>query len=223
VVSRIGPGSPLIDAAAASLRQAGAVVVDPADLPSLTTAYRDRHLADWPICFGTPGNAGCSIVLRYGMKRDFNRWLASLGASAPVRSLTELRRWNTEHQADGALEFGQGQLDASDAIDLERDADRYRQDRRKDLQLTRAEGLDAVLRTHTLDAVAFPGFVGAAIGARAGYPSIIVPFTAERSTGSVPVPSGVTFTGAPCSEPRLIALAYAFEQATRRRVPPRLD
>jgi amidase len=223
MVSRIGPGSPLIDAAAASLRQSGAIVVDPADPPSLTTAYRERNVADWPICFSTPTNAGCSIVLRYGMKRDFNRWLASLGAAAPVRSLTELRQWNTAHNGDGALEFGQGQLDASDAIDLQRDADRYRHDRQKDLQLTRTEGLDAVLRAHRLDAVLFPGFLGSAIGARAGYPSIIVPFTAERSISGAPVPSGVTFTGPACSEPRLIALAYAFEQATRRRVPPRLD
>jgi amidase len=224
VVSRIGPGSALIDAAAAALQQAGATIVDPADLPSLTTAYRERNLADWPICFSTPGNAGCSIVLRYGMKRDFGRWLTSLGAAAPVRSLTELRRWNTDHGAEGALEFGQGQLDASDAIDLERDADRYRRDREKDLQLARTEGLDAVLRTHTLDAVVFPGFTGAAIGARAGYPSIIVPFTPERSTKGLPrLPSGVTFTGSACTEPTLIALAYAFEQATRRRVPPRLD
>ena len=224
VVSRISAGSTLIDAAANALEQAGAVVVDPADLPSLTTAYRERNLADWPICFGTPGNAGCSIVLRYGMKRDFNRWLTSLGAAAHVRNLTELRRWNTEHRADGALEFGQGQLDASDAIDLERDAGRYRQDREKDLQLTRTEGLDAVLRTHKLDAVVFPGFVGAAIGARAGYPSIIVPFTPERTTSGIPrLPSGVTFTGPACTEPKLIAYAYAFEQATRRRVPPRLE
>jgi amidase len=224
VVSRIGPGSMLLDAAVAAIRQAGAVVIDPADLPSLTTASRERNLADWPICFGTPGNAGCSIVLRYGMKRDFNRWLTSLGAAAPVRNLTELRRWNVEHEADGALEFGQGQLDASDAIDLERDGDRYRRDRDKDLQLTRTDGLDVVLRTHQLDAIVFPSYVGAAIGARAGYPSIIVPFTPQRSTsGTPPLPSGLTFTGAACSEPRLIALAYAFEQETRRRVPPTLE
>lgn len=223
-VSRIGPGSTLIDTAKDALEHAGAVVVDPADLPSLTTAYPERNLGDWPICFGTPGNAGCSIVLRYGMKRDFNRWLTSLGAAAPVRSLTELRRWNTEHRAEGALEFGQGQLDASDAIDLERDADRYRHDRDKDLQLTRTEGLDAVLRTHRLDAVVFPSFAGAAISARAGYPSIIVPFTPERTTNGIPrLPSGVTFTGPACAEPKLIAYAYAFEQATQRRVPPRLQ
>ena len=223
VSSRIGPGSALIDAAAAALRRAGAVVVDPADLPSLATAYREKNLADWPICFGTPSNSGCSIVLRYGMKRDFNRWLSSLKDAAPVRSLTELRTWNAAHEADGAIEFGQGQLDASDAIDLQRDVERYERDRQKDLQLTRAEGIDAVLRTHTLDAVVFPSYFGAAIGARAGYPSIIVPFTAQQSTGGAPASSGVTFTGLACSEPRLIALAYAFEQATRRRVAPRLD
>ena len=60
----------------------------------------------------------CSIVMKYGMKRDFNKWLASLGSSAPVKTLTELRRWNTEHQASGAIKYAQAQLDNSDDIDL---------------------------------------------------------------------------------------------------------
>jgi Asp-tRNA(Asn)/Glu-tRNA(Gln) amidotransferase A subunit family amidase len=50
-----------------------------------------------------------------------------------------------------------------------------------------------------------------------------VPFTVKRSTEAVPASSGIAFTGPACGEPRLIALAYAFEQATRHRVPPRLD
>ena len=51
----------------------------------------------------------CSIVFKYGMKRDFNAWLASLGPSAPVKSLTELREWNTAHSNGGAIKYGQVQ------------------------------------------------------------------------------------------------------------------
>ena len=56
----------------------------------------------WNTCSGTTNAKGkdedCSIVFKYGMKRDFNAWLASLGASAPVKSLAELRAWNTAHK-----------------------------------------------------------------------------------------------------------------------------
>ncbi|HXH07591.1 MAG TPA: hypothetical protein VNI83_13500, partial [Vicinamibacterales bacterium] len=80
-----------------------------------------------------------------------------------------------------------------------------------------------------LDALLFPGPSGAAIAARPGYPTVIVPFGMVPNAptppfpdgfGAKPAPYGVSFTGPACSEPRLIALAYAFEQATRRRVPP---
>jgi amidase len=156
------------------------------------------------------------------MKRDFTAWLQTLGAAAPVPSLAALRRWNREHAAEGAIAFGQGQLDASDALDLERDSARYLRDLAKDRRLTRAQGLDAVLKAQRLDALLFPVYSGFAVAARAGYPSVMVPFVPDQHRSDVPVPSGVTFTGAACSEPRLLALAYAFEQMTTRRVPPAL-
>jgi amidase len=209
-----------------AIRRAGAVVVDRANVPSTVAIDPEHNVLEWPICSGAdtigPAPRACSIVLRYGMKRDFNAWLASLGTAAPVRTLSELRTWNAAHEADGAIAFGQGQLDASDAIDVERDAVRYRHDREKDLRLTRAEGIDAVLRAERLDALLFPAHFGASLAARAGYPSIIVPFPAPVRAGEPPTPFGVTFTGTACSEPRLITLAYAFEQATKRRVPPEL-
>ena len=68
-----------------------------------------------------------------------------------------------------------------------------------------------------------------AMPAKAGYPTVIVPFGTVPNAGmppgfdAKPSPYGVAFTGGACGEPRLIELAYAFEQATRRRVPPRLD
>jgi amidase len=217
------------------LRQQGATVVDPADIPSVLAADPAENLLSWGICSG-PGDAkgrddDCSIVFKYGMKRDFNAWLKSLGAKAPVRSLTELRAWNTANAAKGALKYGQAQLDNSDEMDVVADKTRYDADRAKDLRLTGANGIDAALKQHTLDALLFPGPIGAALAARPGYPSVIVPFgfvtvpDAGFPPGFAPKPSpwGVTFTGTACSEPRLIELAYAFEQATKRRVPPPLD
>ena len=84
---------------------------------------------------------------------------------------------------------------------------------------------------HTLDALLFPGSSGAALAARPGYPTVIVPFAMVPNAPTPalppgfdarPAPFGVSFAGRACSEPRLIALAYAFEQATRRRVRPPL-
>jgi amidase len=86
-----------------------------------------------------------------------------------------------------------------------------------------------VLQAHKLDAILTPGGTGAGLAARAGYPIIVVPFAMVPNAPTPafpagftarPAPYGVGFTGGSCSEPRLIALAYAFEQATKRRTPP---
>ena len=66
-------------------------------------------------------DADCTIVVKYGMKRDFNKWLATLGPTAPVKTLTELREWNLAHQKAGAIKYGQSRLDISDE-DGSRDA-----------------------------------------------------------------------------------------------------
>ena len=222
--------------AIAVLRAQGATVVDPADLPSVVTPDAGRNLLAWPICrdsANAKGNdAGCSVVFKYGMKRDFNAWLASLGPGAPVKTLSELRTWNRVHERAGTVKYGQAQLDISDEMDLEKDRVRYLADRDKDIALAGRDGIDAVLIAHALDAVLFGGATGAAVAARPGYPSVIVPFGVVANGAAAafppdftphPAPFGVTFTGGACSEPRLIALAYAFEQATKRRVPPPLD
>jgi amidase len=223
----------VMEEAIAVLRRQGAVIVDPADIPSVVDTDPRSNFLDWGIC-GQAGEArgsdeNCSIVLKYGMKRDFNAWLASLGTRAPVKTLTALREWNLAHRDAGAIKYGQLLLDLSDEIDLERDRPRYQADRAKDIRLGASHGIDEVLRAERLDALLFPAQTGAALAARPGYPTIIVPFGMVPNApfppfpegfNAKPAPFGVSFTGTACSEPRLLALAYAFEQATKRRVPP---
>ena len=200
------------------LEAQGATIVDPADIPSVMDPDPENNLL----------TSGGSSVLSYGMKRDFNAWLATLGESAPVKTLTELREWNLAHADAGALKYGQARLDESDEIDLEEARAEYEADRARDLRLNGEHGIDEVMIDLQLDALLFPGSGSAGIAARPGYPTVIVPFGFIEPSGrempegfdAKPQPMGVSFTGMACSEPRLIELAYAFEQATMRRVPP---
>lgn len=218
-------------AAIAALKLAGAEIVDPADLPSMVAADPAANLTSHAICEapfeGQAVDDLCSQVLRYGMKRDFDLWLASLGDTAPVKTLGELRAWNEKNRDRGAMRYGQGRLDFADSTDLTRDRARYERNRQEDLRLTREQGLDAALAAHRLDALLFPGSAGANYATKAGYPIIAVPYgmVANYADGAVgaldPVrPFGVTFVGAHCADPTLVGIAYAFEQATKKRVPP---
>jgi amidase len=216
-----------------TLRREGAIIVDPADIPSVVDPDPANNFLNWNICSGAPGakgsDANCSVVFKYGMKRDFNAWLRTLGPNAPVKTLTELRNFNLARTPRGAIKYGQSNLDNSDEMDLEADRERYQADRAKDIALAGTRGIDAVMKAHQLDAVLFPAGTGANIVARPGYPTVIVPFGMIRNVQTPPFPDGfearpapfgVSFAGTACSEPRLIELAYAFEQATKRRVPP---
>ena len=223
----------VMDEALAVLKRERAVIVDPADIPSIVDNDPAQNFLGWGICAGAVEGRGrdtsCSVVLKYGMKRDFNKWLRSLGSMAPVQSLTELRAWNAAHQKAGAIKYGQAALDISDEMDIDRDRARYERDRAKDIRLGGAHGIDEVMKAERLDAILFPGAAGAALAARPGYPTVIVPFGLvpnaptppfPASFNAKPSPFGVSFTGTACSEPRLLGLAYAFEQATKRRQPP---
>jgi amidase len=146
-----------------------------------------------------------------------------------VKTLGELREWNLKHSKAGAIRFGQSRFDISDEMHLDADKARFEADHAKDWTLSRERGIDGVIDAHQLDAILTPGGSGAGLAARAGYPIIVVPFgfvpnapTPDFPAGfnAKPAPYGVGFTGKSCSEPRLIALAYAFGQATKRRVPP---
>ncbi len=219
--------------AIAILKAQGAEIVDPADFPSVVSKEPGQNFALWGQCSGLTNvkgkDSGCSVVLKYGMKRDFNAWLATLGASAPVKSLTELRQWNIAHITAGAIRYGQSQLDISDEMDVQADRARYESDRAKDILLAATNGIDAVMKANRLDAILFPGASGAAIAARPGYPTVIVPFGMVPNAPTPPFPAGfdakpqpfgVSFTGMACSEPKLLEIGYAFEQATKRRMLP---
>jgi amidase len=223
----------VMEEAIAVLKREGATVVDPAEIPSIVDTEPNNNFLAWPTCAG-PANgkgadAACSVVFKYGMKRDFNLWLASLGPSAPVKTLTELRNYNLANQGRGAIKYGQAQLDISDEMNLDADRARYQADRAKDIRVARTHGIDEVMDRLDLDALIFPGSSGAGIAAKAGHPTVIVPFgfVPNAPTPAFPAgfnardqPYGVSFTGTACTEPRLIELAYAFEQATKRRTPP---
>ena len=115
-------------------------------------------------------------------------------------------------------------------MDVEADRARNEADVAKDNRLSRTNGIDAVLQANHLDAILTPAASGADLAARAGYPLLVVPFgMVPNEQRQQPFPAnfhplparyGVGFTGAACSEPRLLGIAYAFEQATKRRVPP---
>ena len=212
-------GRAVMTEAIAVLREQGATIVDSADIPSVVDPDAANNLL----------TGGGSSVLSYGMKRDFNTWLATLGDSAPVKTLTELREWNLAHERAGTLKYGQARLDGADEVDLEAARAEYEADRARDLHLNGAHGIDEVMTDLELDALLFPASSGAGILARPGYPTVMVPFAFVETEPNPPLPDGfdpqprpfgVSFAGTACSEPRLIELAYAFEQATMRRVPP---
>ena len=211
------------------LRKEGAVIVDPANIPSVVDPDPANNFLLLAACGATVAPSGCSIP--YGPKRDIDAWLATLGPAAPVKTLTELIAWNRAHQQAGSMKYGQGGLENYDQVDLVRDRARYQSELANRIRLARTHGIDEAMKANRLDALLFAGTSGAAIAAQATYPTVIVPFGVVPNAPTPPFPAGfearpspvgVSFTGMACSEPRLIALAYAFEQATRARVAPPL-
>ncbi|MDQ0190791.1 amidase [Alicyclobacillus cycloheptanicus] len=188
----------IIDAAVRQLQDLGAVVVDPAEIPTAS--------ADWDI-----------NVLVYEFKPALNAFLGRLDPTAPIHSLQDLISYNAA-RPETMLKYGQALLEKAEATSGTLTEAAYIDSRLNDVRRARDEGIDAVMQKHNLDALLFPNNWGAGIAAKAGYPSITVP------SGYTPAgePVGITLTGMAYSEPTLIRLAYAYEQATRHRVPPAL-
>lgn len=168
-------------------------------------------------------------VLLYEFKHGLDAYLAASGA--PVRSLAELIEYNEAHADREMPLFGQELFERAQAKGPLTDR-AYRDARDKARRLAKAEGIDATLARQRLDALVVPTagpawpidpvngdhFTGAGYGvaAVAGTPSITVPMGEARG-----LPLGIAFLGPAWSEAKLVGYAYAFEQATRARKPPR--
>ncbi|HUD45412.1 MAG TPA: amidase [Candidatus Baltobacteraceae bacterium] len=209
-----GISGKLLEAALDDMKRLGATLIDPADDPAL-----DRFE-------GAEGT-----VLSYEFKAGINAYLASLGANAPVRTLQDLILFNERNGAAELRYFGQEEfLRAQERGPLTDTAylDAWKRCRR----LSRSEGIDAVMDRHRLDAIVAPAGGPAGVtdliygdrdvggsstpAAVAGYPNITVP------AGDVlGLPVGISFFGRAYSEPVLLKIAFAYEQATQHRKSPR--
>jgi amidase len=203
----------LMNQAIAEMKRQGAVIVDPADLGSMDQ-LGDSELQ----------------VLLYELKADLNSYLAALGPGAPVHTLREIIEFNERNREKEMPYFGQDLFIKGEAKGPLTEKE-YLDALEKNRRLTRKEGIDAVMEKFRLDALVAPtggpAWVtdlvdgdhdsggSATPAAVAGYPNINVP------AGFVfGLPVGISFFGKAYSEPTLIKLAYAFEQATRHRRAP---
>ncbi len=173
---------------------------------------------------------GVASTLDYAFQRDLGARLAAVPPPSGVRSLQELVAYNAA--TPGAARYGQSRL--IDAAGLSLDpasaaSAAYRRDRDAGTAAARrivAEALDGADgiagSADDFDAIVTAGSSGAGMFARAGSPAVVVPggFVDAAAPVVAAAPAGVAFTARPFAEPRLIAIAYAFEQATRHRRPP---
>jgi amidase len=232
---RSGPAAVMRQAIAA-IEVAGATVVR-ANIP--TPAWIGGPGTEMAVLNRNPQSARrfepvhLPIVFIYELKHDLNAYLHEWLKDTGIHTLADIIKFNQAH-AERALRFGQDIFLAAEETRGDLSELEYVSARRMDLRATRTLGLDAYMDEHKLDAVLFPGVSGAAPPAKAGYPSVQVPagMTEEllpavsREAGGTgePIlgerPYGATFTGRAFSEPTLLRLAYAFEQATKARRPP---
>jgi amidase len=205
---------PVMNAALESMKSAGAILVDPAEIASLGKFDGSEN-----------------TVLQYEFKADLNKYLAEFSSNVPVHSLKEIIDFNELNREKEMPYFGQDIMTKCEARGPLTDK-AYLDALAKNHRLARLEGIDALMDTHHLDALvaptAAPSWVtdlvdgdhdtggSSSPAAVAGYPNINVP--AGFIFG---MPVGISFFGRAWSEPKLIAIAYAFEQATHHRQPPK--
>jgi amidase len=176
------------------------------------------------IPFSPPTNS--SSVLTYEFKRDLNAYLASLGPAATIQDIDDVNSFIIDYNAanpdpNGPFKYGKTRVQTSSLIDLSPGSAntlQYETDRATDILNSRTLGIDAFMAANNLDAILFSGSSGAGIGARAGYPTIIVP--AGYQTLNNKNPLGLSFLARAYEEDKLIGYAYDFEQASLARISP---
>jgi len=204
----------LVNDAIDAMKAQGAVIVDPANIET-AGKFDDSELD----------------VLLYELKADLNAYLAGLGPTAPVRTLQNIIDFNENHRAQEMPWFGQELFIQAQAKGPLTDK-KYRDALAKDLRMSRTDGIDATMKKYKLDAIVAPTgspawvtdpvngdhFTGASStpAAVAGYPNINVPAGYSHD-----LPVGISFFGRAYSEPTLIKIAYAYEQATKHRRAPK--
>ncbi|MDA9502980.1 amidase family protein [Bradyrhizobium sp. CCBAU 11357] len=164
------------------------------------------------------------VVFLYELKHDLNLYLKEWATNTDIKTIADILAFN-EANADRALRFGQDHFLAAEMTRGDLSEREYKSARAMDLLSAKTRGMDAYMSRHELDAVLFPGAYGAAIAAKAGYPSVMVPggFVSGTDDGkdTPDYPLGITFAGRAWSEHKLLRLAYAYEQASAKRKPPR--
>ncbi|UNK16480.1 amidase family protein [Paenibacillus sp. N3/727] len=200
----------VIEAAIEVLKEQGATIIDPVDLPSQETQWD-------------------SVVLKYEFKKYLNDYLGKLEKSIPVHSLADVIAFNEEH-ADKALKYGQNLMIMCEETNGTLTEQEYLDSIKQNLELAGEQGIDFVLREYQLDAIMFLGDEDCNdLAAQMGYPAITVPggYAQEGVIASegynTKGPQGVTFVGTAFNEPTLFKLAYGYEQATKHRKPPVMD
>lgn len=163
------------------------------------------------------------VVFLYELKHDLNLYLRDWATGTDIKTISDIVAFN-EANAGKALRFGQDHFLAADLTRGDLSEPEYKSARAMDLLSAKTRGMDAYMDQHRLDAVLFAGATGAAIAAKAGYPSVMVPggFISGTIDGkdTPDYPLGVTFAGRAWSEHKLLRLAYAYEQASQMRKPP---
>jgi amidase len=204
----------IVEAAIAELKKLGAVIVDPADVETVGGFEKTEF-----------------EVLLYEFKADLTAYLAGLKPGPLPRTLAALIDFNEKNRDREMPYFGQEIFVMAEKKGPLTDK-AYLTALEKDRRLARKDGIDKTMEKHRLDALVAPtsapatlidlvngdyGVNGSStIPAVAGYPHITVPAGFDRG-----LPVGISFFGRAWSEPTLIKIAYAFEQATQHRRPPR--
>jgi amidase len=204
----------VMESALDAMKKEGAILVDPVEIET-AGKWSDTEMT----------------VFMYELKANLNAYLARPGFNPPVKSLKEIIEFNESNREREMPYFGQDfflKAEAKGPLDSKE----YIEALEKNHQLARKDGIDATMEKHKLDALVGPTggpawltdlvdgdhFGGGSSGAAAvaGYPNVTVP------AGFVfGMPVGISFFGRAWSEPVLIRLAYAFEQATKVRKPPK--